>query len=100
MTPEGKVKRKVTALLKRYAPDLFYTMPVPCGYGTQMLDYFGCYRGHYFEIETKAPTGKLTARQSLRIKQVIASGGSAFVVRDDHTLGEFEKWLQTLKTPT
>ena len=50
MTPEGKVKQKVKKLLDEYR--VHYDMPVPCGYGKQMLDFHCCYHGRYFAIES------------------------------------------------
>ena len=53
MTPEGKVKAKVSKLLQEFEEILFYDMPVPGGYGKSTLDYVCCYRGLYFVVETK-----------------------------------------------
>jgi hypothetical protein len=92
MTPEGKVKRAVSALLKKY-PDLYYEMPVPGGYGKSGLDYFGCYRGKFFSIETKAPGNKPTARQDQTIKLIEAANGVVFVIDGDTTA--LKNWLDT-----
>jgi len=92
-TPEGKVKAMVKRVLDKYRPDLRYRMPVPCGYGKQDLDFYGCYRGRYFAIETKAARGKLTARQELDIQEIERAGGATFVIRDKESLGELETWL-------
>jgi hypothetical protein len=43
-TPEGRVKRRVSQILKR-AEKCYYFMPVQTGYGSPTLDYLGCSRG-------------------------------------------------------
>lgn len=92
MTPEGKVKAKVSRLL-RNTPGVYYHMPVPGGFGGTTLDYIGCHRGRFFAIETKKPGGKPTDRQQTIIGQIVASGGAAFVIDGDTT--ELEQWLRT-----
>ena len=89
-TPEGKVKRKVTELLKKYS-DLYYEMPVPGGYGKSGLDYIGCYKGKFFSVETKAPGKKPTDRQQLTISAITRAGGAVFVIDGDTT--ELKDWL-------
>ncbi len=91
-TPEGKVKRKVSALLKQY-DCLFYTMPVPSGFGESTLDYIGCHYGRFFAIETKAAGKKPTPRQDGIIEQIRAAGGKAFVVAGDEGFDELKRWL-------
>lgn len=89
-TPEGKVKKKVSDLLKA-TPGLYYDMPVPGGFGGSTLDYVGCHRGDFFAIETKKPGGKPTARQYQIIARMEAAGGKTFVIDGDLT--ELEDWL-------
>ena len=91
-TPEGKVKRTVSTLLKS-VPGLFYTMPVPSGFGESTLDYIGCYRGKYFAIETKAPGKKPTDRQNMVIDKMRKAGGKVFVIDGDLT--ELKQWIDT-----
>lgn len=79
MTPEGKVKKLVTALLKSY-PDVHYDMPVPGGWGKSGLDYYGCADGLFFAIETKRPGEEPTDRQKLTIKNMVRSGAFVFVI--------------------
>lgn len=90
-TPEGKVKRKVSDLLKS-VPGVWYTMPVPSGYGESTLDYLGCYNGLFFAIETKAPKKKPTSRQQNTIDDIQRGGGKVFVI-DGNTM-ELEIWLK------
>lgn len=78
-TPEGKVKRYVTNILKR-ADSVYYFMPVQTGYGSPTLDYLGCSRGRSFAIETKAPGKKPTMRQEAIIKEMERAGMKVFVI--------------------
>lgn len=91
-TPEGRVKKKITDLLKS-VPDLFYTMPVPSGYGESTIDYMGCYRGCFFGIEAKAPGRKPTNRQEMILGAIRRSGGAVFVIDGDIT--ELKHWIDT-----
>lgn len=89
MTPEGRVKKQITALLKQY-PHVFYDMPVPGGYGKSTLDYIGCARfgdaaygedmGLFFAIEAKAPGNVPTDQQKLLLGRIEQAGGVTFVV--------------------
>lgn len=90
MTPEGKVKEAVSALLKKFGA--YYEMPVPGGYGKSGLDYQGCFHGKYFAIETKAPGKKPTPRQVLTIAQIQKAGGKVFVIDGD--CSELQRWLE------
>lgn len=92
-TPEGKVKRKVSALLKEYAPDLYYFMPVPSGLGESTLDYIGCANKHFFAIETKAHGKRPTERQQMIINMIENAGGRVFVISDDEGLRLLRHWL-------
>lgn len=90
-TPEGKVKAKVSGLLKA-TPGIYYHMPVPGGFGGTTLDYIGCHRGRFFAIEAKKPGGKPTDRQKQIISQIEQAGGKTFVIDGDIT--ELELWLK------
>lgn len=78
-TPEGKVKRHVSGILKR-AKEVYYFMPVQTGYGSPTLDYLGSSRGRAFAIETKAPGKKPTMRQLAIIREMEAAGMKVFVI--------------------
>ena len=61
-TPERKVKKRVTDLLKRYGAYYFY--PVTGGYGMSGVpDIVACYNGCFFGIECKAGKNKPTELQ-------------------------------------
>ena len=78
-TPEAKLKRKVSPLLKA-AEACYYFMPVHTGYGSPTLDYLGSSRGRAFAIETKAPGKKLTARQRVIKGEMEAAEMKVFVI--------------------
>ena len=93
MTPEGKVKKKVDALLDKYK--CYYRKPVTGGYGKAALDYEGCSRGRFFAVETKPAGEKPTDRQLFIAETIREAGGRAFVVIGDDGLAELEQWLAT-----
>ena len=97
MTPEGKIKRRVSQFLKTKLNDqLWYDMPVPGGFGGSSLDYLGCYYGMFFSIETKAPGNKLTPRQEVTKASMERAGGKVFVI-DSDDISELEKWFKWRK---
>ena len=92
LTPEGRVKQRVSRLLKEVKA-LYYFMPVQGGYGGSTLDYLGCHRGRFFGIETKAPGKIPTTRQSVIMASIRGAGGKVFVI-DSDDLSELEEWLK------
>jgi hypothetical protein len=96
-TPEGKVKAKISALLKKYAPGVYYEMPVPGGFGKSGLDYTGCYLGRFFAVEAKAPGKKPTGRQEVTIAAIRHAHGMVFVIDGPEGLAELERWLKDPK---
>ena len=77
VTPEGRVKAKVKALLKEHGA--YFFMPVQTGYGAQTLDFLVCAYGFFIGIETKAPGKHPTANQ-LRVMNDIQEAGGVPVV--------------------
>lgn len=83
MTPEGKVKKKVAELLKKY--DAYYFFPAMGAFGRAGIpDIVGCYHGRYFAVECKAGKGKTTAIQEAEIKKIQRAKGYAFVINEDN----------------
>lgn len=81
MTPEGKVKAKVKAILK--AAGAYYAMPQTGGYGhSGVPDFLICWRGQFIGIECKARGNQPTALQEQQIKQIRSAGGRAWVVNE------------------
>lgn len=90
MTPEGRVKKAVKALLTDMG--IHYYMPMQTGYGVVGIpDFICCWNGRYLAVETKAP-GKLkntTANQDRVISEIRRAKGLAIVVDSAEMLREF-----------
>jgi Holliday junction resolvase len=83
MTPEAKVKKKVTNILKEL--NTYYFYPVTGGYGKSGVpDIIGCYEGKFFGIECKAGKNKPTPLQEKNLADIKAAGGIALVVNEDN----------------
>lgn len=81
-TPEGKVKAKVKALLKKH--NIYYCTPATGGYGRSGIpDFICCVNGKFLAIECKAGTNKTTALQNWEIDSIIACGGKAMVINEE-----------------
>jgi Holliday junction resolvase len=92
MTPEAKVKKKCTDLLKKYKA--YYFMPPANGYGRAGIpDIVGCYNGKFFGVECKAGVNTTTPLQNRELEAIVFAGGAAFVIREDN-LVLLEHWLQ------
>ncbi len=91
MTPEGKVKVAVKAVLSRHSA--FWHCPVQNGMGDPSLDFVCCHKGRYFAVETKAAGKVLTRRQEVTAADINIAGGVVFVVDGDHGLTALEHWL-------
>jgi hypothetical protein len=74
---EKDVKKELNKFLK--AAGCYWHMHVPVGYGRTTIDYLGCYRGHFFGIETKSKGKTTTCMQDKIIKEIEAAGGAAWV---------------------
>lgn len=90
-TPERLVKKKVTALLKRYG--VYYFYPVTGGYGMSGVpDIVACYNGCFIGIECKAGKNKPTELQQQNLERIKDNGGYALVINEDN-IYELEKIL-------
>ncbi len=92
MTPEGKVKAKVKAVLKRFGA--YYHMVVQNGLGAPSLDFVGCHTGKFFAVETKAGNKDMTDRQKQTAETMREAGAEVFLVNEVFGLAELETWLQ------
>jgi len=82
MTPEGKVKKKVTDMLKKYG--IYYFSPLSGGFGKSGVpDIILCVKGRFVGVECKAGGGQVTALQQAQMDKIKKAGGYACVVRDD-----------------
>jgi Holliday junction resolvase len=94
MTPESKVKKRVTALLK--ARGAYYFTPVTGGFGTSGVpDIVACYKGKFLGIECKAGSRQPTALQLKNLEDIQKNGGESLVVRED-TIDLLEELLNLL----
>ena len=83
MTPEAKVKKKVTTILKELGAYYFY--PVTGGFGRSGVpDIVCCLAGNFIGIECKAGDNKPTALQHKNLEEIQSAGGFAFVVNEDN----------------
>lgn len=82
-TPEAKVKRKVTQILKELGCYYFY--PVTGGFGRSGVpDIIACYKGRFVGIECKAGNNKPTALQQRNLQEIDNADGIALVVNEDN----------------
>jgi hypothetical protein len=93
MTPEGKTKLLIRAVLKTAGDDLWCFMPVQTGYGVPALDYVGCHRGQFFSIEAKRPGGRMSDRQEATRRWMQQAGGKVFFIDGPDGIKELEEWL-------
>lgn len=96
MTPEGKVKAKVSKLLKEL--NIYYFMPRGTALGRSGIpDFVCCWNGTFIGIETKAGKNKPTALQQLELDRIVEAGGMSFVVNEDN-FPKFEAHLRGINT--
>ena len=83
MTPEAKVKKKVTTILKEHGA--FYFTPVTGGFGHSGIpDIVACYKGKFIGIECKAGDKKPTALQNKVLGDIRNARGFALVVNESN----------------
>ncbi len=80
MTPEGKLKKDIKALLDKCGA--FWSM-IPGGAYAKIgdPDMVVCYLGCYIAIEAKTPEGVQSDWQKLRQKQIEEAGGMYLLAR-------------------
>jgi len=94
-TPETKVKRKVTDILKKY--DAYYFFPASNGFGRAGIpDIIACYRGQFIAVECKAGKNITTALQRRELGAIEDAGGYALVINETN-IEQVEAVLQQLK---
>jgi Holliday junction resolvase len=93
ITPEGRVKAKVKALLNKH--NIYHFMPATGGYGRSGIpDIIGCYNGYFFAIECKAGNNKPTALQLRELDNIAKAGGDIFIVNENN-VHQLENFLIT-----
>jgi len=94
-TPEGKVKDKVVAILKREG--VYYFFPATHGMGRSGVpDIICCVAGRFLAIECKAGSGKTTALQDREIDAIRTAGGWAIVINEEN-LAEVEATIRNIR---
>lgn len=100
MRLEDDVKKAIKDVLKKYAPQLWYYMPVQNGMGvTGIPDFVVCYRGQFIGVEAKKPGRRGEANEGLSGQQVrirkyiIESGGRYFKIDDEETVEDLDYYL-------
>jgi hypothetical protein len=93
MTPEGKIKKKLVEVLKR--ENIWHYFPANNGMGRGGIpDVVAIVGGTFVGIECKADKSKEpTALQIQCGKQIRAAGGYWFLVYDDETISQVQKWI-------
>lgn len=82
-TPEGRVKDKVTKLLKSH--NVYYFFPVTGGYGVSGIpDIVCCHNGRFIAFECKAGKNKTTPLQDRQLEMIRQSGGIALVINEEN----------------
>jgi hypothetical protein len=94
VTPEGKVKARISAILKRLSVQ--YVMPIAGPISTPgVSDYICNVGGLFVAIEAKAGKGKLTPLQKVFLERAKEGGGFGLVITEANV--EFlETWLSEL----
>jgi Holliday junction resolvase len=83
LTPETKVKRKVTLILNKY--DAYFFFPASNGFGRAGIpDIVVCYRGQFIAIECKAGKNITTALQRRELGAIEDAGGYALVINESN----------------
>jgi len=83
LTPETKVKRKVTLILNKY--DAYFFFPASNGFGRAGIpDIIACYRGQFIAIECKAGKNITTALQRRELGAIEDAGGYALVINESN----------------
>ena len=94
MTPEGKVKAKIKAILKEYG--VYYFMPVQNGMGMPGLDFHCTLHGMSLYIEAKAPGKNPTKRQEITMESM-RQAGAIVIVCDGSSYDELEETLKVIQ---
>ena len=92
-TPEGRIKARLKAMLKRLG--VWHFSPANNGLGVSGIpDVIAIVCGRFVGIEVKSgPTKKPTALQLKCASDIQAAGGTWFLVYDDATIGTVEGYI-------
>jgi Holliday junction resolvase len=83
MTPEGKVKKRVKAILDELK--VYHFSPMQNGMGRAGIpDIVACHNGRFVGIECKAGSNKPTALQERELNRILNAGGEAYVINEEN----------------
>ena len=95
LTPETRVKRKVSDILRKY--EAYFFFPASNGFGRAGIpDIIACYRGQFIAIECKAGKNTTTALQRRELSAIESAGGYQLVINETN-IEQVEAVLQQLK---
>jgi hypothetical protein len=82
-SPNNPVSEKaVKAALKTYLKSIgaYWYMPINLGYGPATIDFFVCYKGKFYGIETKRTAkSEPTLRQQVVLDEIAHAGGGVWL---------------------
>ena len=95
-TPESKVKRKVTEMLR--SRNIWYFFPANNGLGRGGIpDIIAIVEGHFVGIECKANASKKpTPLQLSCAAEIVRAGGKWFLVYDEESLGDLTDYISDI----
>ena len=96
MTPEAKVKKRITTMLKSYG--VYYFFPVTGGFGRSgVFDIVACIAGRFVGIEVKADSKcKPTVLQTMNAKEAYSCGAYALLIHSGN-IDTLDSVLKELK---
>ena len=109
-TPEGEIKKLITkrliargllpakdAVKATKAHTGKFVMPVPNFRGVMGIpDYYGHYRGFFFEIEAKRPGEEPTALQRHQLIATALTGAASFAVDSEAAMNAVDEWMNKI----
>lgn len=95
MTPEGRIKKKLDQMLKKYHSIVWYFCPQAGAFGRAGVpDRIVCVGGHFIGIEVKADAKKRpTKLQEKCMADIEKVGGRCFLVNSDETIVAVEHFI-------
>ena len=92
-TPEGRVKNRLKYMLKNH--NVWFYMPQAGPFGRAGIpDFLLIVEGRFVGVECKAGRSKRpTALQRVAMEEIENAGGKCFVVYDNYTQDELERWI-------
>lgn len=74
-----------------------FVMPVPNFRGVMGIpDYYGHYRGYFFEIEAKREGEVPTALQQHQLSATLKTGAASFAVDSEYSMNAVELWMDAV----